>query len=1260
MESVLINKRYVIEHQIGQGAMGSVYRAQDQLLDRAVAIKVFTGRSLGTIGRARFLAEAKNTAKLSHPNIVTVHDAGEHEGIPFIVMELVDGMPLSRTRIEGFDRMCQLFVQICRALEHAHQAGIIHRDIKPENVMICSDGTTRLVDFGIARSTTSRFTEDGAFLGTLYYMSPEQAMGTAIDQRSDLYSLGVMMYELFTGQLPFESEDTLAVITQHLHAPVVPPRAQNPDIPAALDDLILHLMKKSPDDRPKNAEKVREKLEACLAHELSAEAPARVYGGLDRIVRGRMVGRDAEVSRVRMLWKKAAAGEGQLLLISGEPGIGKSRFIQEICTQAGVSGGKFLIGESYAESSAPYSSIAQIVRQILNQRNGEIRLPDFVLSDLTTLTPDLLPYFPDLPPNPPLDPESAQQRLFENILRMLMAVRESAPLLLVIEDVHWADGGTLSVLQYLARRTKRQPVMLVATYREVELDSTRPLKRILEAFSQEHMGERIKLNRLDETCTAAMLRELFDEEITSEFLASIYRETEGNPFFVEELVKALVDSGVLYFKDGAWHRPEIEALNIPQGIRVAIQSRLNKLAPHVQNVLRLAAIIGRKFKYELLLAAHRAENKEGNGADENVLIEALETAENAQIIQEIRGADDITFQFTHALITNTLVESVRTLRRRRLHRRAALAFEDCRPEDHDALAYHWQEAGEEERSLRYMVKAARQARRTYANEDAIRIYSEVLEEWPTDDPEKFDLLAGRQEVFNLLSRREEQFEDIQHMLAWADEHNDTVRKVDGLLALAEYFRHTTIDRAEEPAQQALKISEELDDNLRKGRALFLMGALSQIKGSEIRAREYFSGAVEAYRDAGQQIEMARSLSMLSLVLEDKDERIRVAQEALEQSKKSGDKLQIAICMRRLGIAYSAQFQLSMALPLVEESLRKFREIGHIYHELNSLNVLGLLKSSLGKIDEAEETFLFALDLAIAHAADVTTVWLINNLGELRNFQKAEYERQLKLIETHLEHAQNEQNMFMVIRLTGQRAFQYYLLGDYEAALAICERDFDTLVNVLDPEDLAEILALMGLYAAEAGDQEKARRCREESRERLRNVDESSNTIFSLLVNTFNACISDPSDNKEVLQTAIKEVNTYQEYFRGKESKWGLGLASCVHAHICLTLFELGEDMAKESLDSIREAEEIHALDPAVYQPEKLFLLLSRAYRANNLEEEADLYLEKAHAWMMMAADKITDLNLRDCYLNNVRENRAIQSIINERSDRENSGISNIN
>src|SRR5512142_81726 len=303
MQNTLINNRYLLKTELGRGGMGVVYLAEDTLLQRDVAVKVLWSSTLGSQGRARLLREAQAAARLSHPNIINIFDAGATDGLSFIVMELLDGESLYEKKPDSLEEILRIIRQVCDALEHAHANGIIHRDLKPENVIVTTKGVAKLTDFGLSRSLSGRISREGSIVGTVYYLAPEQALRQDVDSRADLYALGVMMYELVAGRLPFTADDPLGVISQHLNAPPVPPSTHNANLPPALDALILRLLSKRPEERPATAADVRASLDRL--YDEPQEYDTQILSGLsplDRLARGRMVGRREEFNQVRGVW----------------------------------------------------------------------------------------------------------------------------------------------------------------------------------------------------------------------------------------------------------------------------------------------------------------------------------------------------------------------------------------------------------------------------------------------------------------------------------------------------------------------------------------------------------------------------------------------------------------------------------------------------------------------------------------------------------------------------------------------------------------------------------------------------------------------------------------------------------------------------------------------------------------------------------------------------------------------------------------------
>src|SRR6476469_10748098 len=271
MVGEVLSDRYELEELVGTGGMSSVYRAHDRLLDRKVALKVLHEQYMADDEYVeRFRREARSVAALSHPNVVTVIDRGEHEGRQFIVFEYVAGENLKRL-IERrgpapVTTALELAMQIARGLSFAHQQGLVHRDVKPQNILLNGDGQAKVTDFGIARSLDVQhgLTQTGTVLGTSNYIAPEQARGEHIDALSDVYSLGCVLYELLTGEVPFEGDNFVAVAMRHINEPAPSVLEQRPDVPLRLDSAVRRAMAKHPSERFESMDDFVQELQACL------------------------------------------------------------------------------------------------------------------------------------------------------------------------------------------------------------------------------------------------------------------------------------------------------------------------------------------------------------------------------------------------------------------------------------------------------------------------------------------------------------------------------------------------------------------------------------------------------------------------------------------------------------------------------------------------------------------------------------------------------------------------------------------------------------------------------------------------------------------------------------------------------------------------------------------------------------------------------------------------------------------------------------
>jgi eukaryotic-like serine/threonine-protein kinase len=720
----ILRERYRLDAQIGRGGMGVVYRATDLQLMREVAVKVISENS-SEDARRRLMREARAAAALNHPNIISVYDVGEESGTPFFVMELVQGPSLSKEPQPELSRVVELAIQICGALEHAHLNHIVHRDLKPDNVLLsAASHSVKLADLGLALpGQGARISRAGLVVGTPSYMAPEQALGRPVDARTDLYALGVLLYELTTGRLPFAGDDPLTVVSQHVHAPVVPPKVLRPNLPRRLEAIILRLLEKNPEARFASAHETALALRNSLDAGDSEDEPdaAAAVAILDALARGRLVGRTAELAEIRQLWRRALEGNGHAVLLSGEPGAGKTRLAREITIQAAVDGAIVLTGGCYEyEATTPYLPFVEAFRRLVREQPDDDALRKMLGEDapqIAKLAPEIETRLGPFPARTELAPHEERLLFFDAVAKVLSNLARQRGLLFYADDLHWADRGTLWLLGHLLRQLRSERALIFGCYRETELDRTHALSRALLDWNRERLVTRISVRRFDLDETNAQLSALLGENVSAEFGEAVHRETEGNPFFIEEVLKALIEQGSVKRESGRWKRCDVGELVIPQSVKEAIGNRLDRVGEESNEVLRVAAVLGKTFSFEELQAA-------ADKVGEDALLDALDESVNAQLITAT-GNDS--FTFTHDKIREVLYEELNPIRRRRLHRHAAEGLvkrgggtSACAVE---RLAHHYIQAGDYDNGLIYAKRAAAEAERVFAIDEVIAAYS---------------------------------------------------------------------------------------------------------------------------------------------------------------------------------------------------------------------------------------------------------------------------------------------------------------------------------------------------------------------------------------------------------------------------------------------------------------------------------------------------------------------------------------------------------
>jgi tetratricopeptide (TPR) repeat protein len=841
----VLRDRYRLDSELGRGGMGTVYRATDLELQREVAVKILSAANHTADGRERLIREARAAAALNHPHIVTIHDVGEAGGLPFLVMELVAGPRLSQAKPTDLARVVDIAVQICAALEHAHANAIVHRDLKPDNVLLSGtsqSGTVKLADLGLALpASAARISRAGVIVGTAAYMAPEQALGQPVDGRSDLYALGVLLYELTTGRVPFTGNDPLTVVSQHVHAPVVPPRVLRPDLPRALETIIVRLLAKDPAQRFASATDTRAALLESLTNTddtLPSDAASAV-AILDALSRGRLVGRANELAEARELWHRAREGRGHAVLLSGEPGAGKTRLAREITIQAAVDGALVLSGGCYEyEATTPYLPFVEAFRRWVREEQNDDKLRELLgdsATQIAKLAPEIETRLGPFPERPQPAPHEERLLFFDAVAQVFSNIARRQSLLFYADDLHWADRGTLWLLGHLLRQLRDERVLIVGAYRETELDRAHPLAKSLVDWNRERLTTRIVLRRFNPDETGDQLGALLGENVSGEFAVAVHRETEGNPFFVEEVLKALIERGSVRRESGRWKRCDMDELLIPQSVKEAIGHRLDRVSQECNELLRLGAILGKIFTFDELTAA--AEQTE------DALLDALDEATNAQLLASIAGDS---FSFTHDKIREVLYEELNPIRRRRLHRHVAEGIERNRekfPCTVAKLAHHYIQAGDHERGLQYAKQAAAEAQRVFAFDEAIAAYGRARDcaEALGLVPEQLEQEEAMGEVYMLHGETVRAGEHFERALALATDQTTRVR----LQCQAAASLVTTGDtRGLDYLGEALQVLDPVTDPMETANALATEARFHHLAGRHKKAIEILIRAAE--------------------------------------------------------------------------------------------------------------------------------------------------------------------------------------------------------------------------------------------------------------------------------------------------------------------------------------------------------------------------------------------------------------------------------
>jgi tetratricopeptide (TPR) repeat protein len=1016
--AILPGGRYRLEAEIGRGGLGIVYRAWDRLTQTSVALKrlhpgigstVSEGDSESLVLLAR---EFHAAASLRHPHIIVPIDYGfDADRLPYFTMTLIDAPRplLPALRALPANAQMRALAQFLSALAYLHRSGIVHRDLKPGNVLLDAADQVRLVDFGVALRLEHAQAASDEIVGTPLYMSPEVLRGGSASPASDLWAVGVMLYELFIGRHPFmthEGESIGRVMSRIVHdlpdlAPLPPP----------LVPVVGRLLSPDPDDRYARVETLLPDLYAALDQPYTGVAAPGEYEAT--LQAAPFTGRREELARLTASLEEGEPGSA--FLIGGESGVGKSRLIDEVRIRALVRGWLTVCGHAVEGGGAPYQMWRDPLRRLVL---GMESVPEALASVLKAIVPDIDALLErPIPPAPPLDGDARRARLDDAILQVFAGQQQ--PVLLLLEDVHWAgeDGG-MRALHLLLGRRNTLPLMLIASYRT---DEAPDLPAALPAM------QHIALPRLDADGIARLLGAMIGTAPRS-LAERLIAHTEGNAFF---LVETLRDAASRYGTLEA-----IAARGLPDdlltgGIAALMERRLARIPAQYQPTLDACALIGRQIDLPLLRAL---------AGDTDGFITAVARAAAFDYA-------DGEWRFAHDMLRASVAGRVSDADQRVLHRRIADAIEQVYPDDRGrlpALVQHRMAAGEARAAADRLIEAANVLIETAAYSQAhtlleagLGLAAELSDRWLEADVEDrlgmtsyqggryADALAHHQRALDLaqaldddslrlkahlgLARTGSRIRDAatveQHAAhalelatALGDPHSEML--VSAALGLTAFWKGD-LESAERLQRRALDLAEQLDRPVVRGTTLTNLGLFAAYRGDMDAAGTYLLHSLQLNREVGNLTNVGGVLINLGWL---DMQRGRYAEarayfnEALATFERIRHQTGVAEAVSNLAMLAKQEGDLAAIREAYQQALSASTihlEAGSTTAYIWSRAELGEIALAMGDAARAYSHFIEALTLNGENAMRVALVETLCGLGQIA-LQQSEVEQAARL------------------------------------------------------------------------------------------------------------------------------------------------------------------------------------------------------------------------------------------------------------------------
>ncbi len=1053
--SVSSADRYQIVERIGAGGIGVVYKVEDRVSGKVQAMKVMPrDRGIANL-RSEFLA----LARLRHDNIVAVSDYGLTDGgHDFFTMEYVNGPPLLEAVPEvPSPQFYQLLGGVLRALAFIHSRGMVHADIKPSNILIDasllardSSRAARLVDFGLAAAMDDA--GSGSARGTFPYAAPEVYAGR-LDARSDLYSVGVVMYEMTTGVQPYTGRNVREVLAAQRRAPPEDPRTHKAELPAELAELILALIDPAPGARPQTADEVLGYINDIAGTDFPIVNSQPLVD-----LSGVLVGRDRDLSTLQRFWREAQNGQGISVLLCGEEGIGKTRLMTELKLLVQLDGGQVYMTDVAARSDKPYAGISKLVRGLLaSTRGGAKEITEW----RHTLAPLLGGRLGTQSDN------ASRYALAEAVTGVLLQLASNEPLLVLIDDVHLADAATVELLAYLVRSVPDASVLMVLGARygafmqaadfTQDVTDTR-LVHIESALHNAERGQRLELAPLDRSSVFRLAEQAFGAEIAKLIGDDLYRVSSGNPAHATRALEMLVQNGTIGRERGSWTiKAEAPTIPLPADVRVSALGRIAQIPVHTRRVLNAAAVLGESFTRDVLgqLIAQE-EEEEGVPGGENGVDPALAEAVRARLV--MADATSGTFRFTHSRVANLLYRELPESERLALHRRAANILEQIAAENGNvssgALAHHYLAVGEHELAIQWGMRAAEEHARSYDHHGALDWYHRLRPYVVDKAGAHVDERLG--DLYALLGKVEEACASYERAYqATADNSSDHIRLARQLGELLR--RRGDGEAALELLMSALAEAREHHLSDQEAQCHLRIGWVLMYRADYAAAMEHaIAGQVIArnQEDRKTAAELGRLRGAIVIFQGDAKSALAHLEAALDDADATGDDALIAGVLLEIGRAAIHSGDYIRAIDALEKAIAATERVGHIELTARCLNNLGAACYFQGDWQRARTSWERFRSLCDRFDEQSELVNALNNLGSLYR-ELGQFNEALTALDRAAHVAAMTGHTHMAAMIQGNRGEVLFRRGDLSGARTCYEQALNEFQRIGAREDIIE-------------------------------------------------------------------------------------------------------------------------------------------------------------------------------------------------------------